>query len=454
MLSRHHRLGLHAAAAVVLAGVAVVATGGAGNAAAASRPDSYGGDATSAPFEYQVDKSPSPFPVVTDPFHIWVPYAETSLDSSGAATGIASSVYPGQDILGVPALICEFAAQLCNNIPGGIPNYPDWAFAQYPTHKDDSATLSQKPFPGTGPFEVTPNSVTAHADPDRVEATTIVSSAGLDPVATARSATSHSKQSFEGSTLVVDAESTVKGIDIGGGAVHIDQITSTATARVDGGKISAASAITTFSGATAGGTPITIDSTGIHAAGQGDGGAANKQVNAVLANLEKAGITIRSLGITKQARTGQVQAETGGLLITFKRTVTLPTQLPPQVPVSPEGDYFGTLALGRAGVSAFATPAVPLGNVTLPVAPPAVNAGGPPPAAAGALPGSLGTAATVPNGAQPAVVGPAGKRPVALLGVDLTNKRLRTLMLVLLGYPLLVLLTAPLRAPARLPRLR
>lgn len=453
MLSRHHRLGLHAAAAVVLAGVAVVATGGAGNAAAASRPDSYGGDATAASFEYRVDKSPEPFPV-TDPFHVWVPYAETSLDSSGGDFGIASSVYPGQGVLGVPALICEFAAQLCNNVPGGIPNYPDWAFAQYPTHKDDSATLSQKPFPGTGPFELTPNSVTAHADPDNVEATTIVTSAGLDPVATARSATSHSKQSFEGSTLVVIAESTVKGIDIGGGAVHIDQLTSHAIARVDGGKVSAASAVTTISGATAGGTPVTIDSTGIHAAGQGDGGALKNQLNAALSNLDKSGISVRSLGISKQAKTGQAQAETGGLLVTFKQTVTSPTQLPPQVPISPEGDYFGSVTLGGAGVSAFATPAVPFGAVTLPVQPPAVNAGGPPPAAAGSLPGSSGTAATVPNGAQPAVVGPAGKRPVALLGVDLTNKRLRTLMLVLLGYPLLVLLTAPLRAPARFPRLR
>jgi hypothetical protein len=39
-----------------------------------------------------------------------------------------------------------------------------------------------------------------------------------------------------------------------------------------------------------------------------------------------------------------------------------------------------------------------------------------------------------------------------VLGVDLTGDRLRTLSLVLLGYPLLVLLSAPLRAPARLPR--
>jgi hypothetical protein len=39
-----------------------------------------------------------------------------------------------------------------------------------------------------------------------------------------------------------------------------------------------------------------------------------------------------------------------------------------------------------------------------------------------------------------------------VLGVDLSPKRLKVLMLFLLAYPLLVLLSAPLRAPARLPR--
>jgi hypothetical protein len=52
---------------------------------------------------------------------------------------------------------------------------------------------------------------------------------------------------------------------------------------------------------------------------------------------------------------------------------------------------------------------------------------------------------------MPAAAAPQ-TQPAAALGVDLSGKRLRVLALLLLGYPLLVLLSAPLRAPSRLPR--
>src|SRR4051812_34432992 len=194
------RLIRHGVAAVLLAGVAVVATGtGAGAAsAAAARPDSYGGDATAATVEIRVDRAPEPFPV-NDPFHAWVPYAGTSIDSSGGASGIASSIYPGQGFLGVPSLLCVFSAQFCNALPGGgFPKYPDWAHAQYPSHPDDSATLSQKPFPGSGPFATRPNTVEAHADPNKVEATTVANGSSLDKVLSVQSSTAHSLQSFKG----------------------------------------------------------------------------------------------------------------------------------------------------------------------------------------------------------------------------------------------------------------
>src|SRR3954454_8797751 len=137
---QYRRLTGHAVAAVLLAGVAVVATGagaGAANSTSASRPDSYGGDAGPAAIEFRVDKHPFPFPV-TDPFHDWVPYAGTSIDSSGQDEGVASSVYPGQGFIGVPALICEVGAELCDGFPGGkgLPDYPDWPHAQYPSHPD------------------------------------------------------------------------------------------------------------------------------------------------------------------------------------------------------------------------------------------------------------------------------------------------------------------------------
>lgn len=458
MISRYRVIG-HAVAALTIAGVAVVATSvGAGASptpqaqtqAAASRPDSFGGNSVASSMEFRVDKEPFPFPV-TDPFHSWVPYAGTSLDSSGGDEAIASTIYPGQGFLGVPNLLCVFAPPLCANMPGGgPPKYPDWAHAQYPAHKDDSATLSSKPFPGSGPFEVTPNTVDAHADPDRVEATAITSGGGLSGVVTAQQETSHSLQEWHGNTLVLTADSVVKGVNIGG-QLHIDEIHSTATAEIDGTDVGLSSANTTVSGATVAGQGATIDSTGIHVASAGDNGAVKNAVNAALASLAKQGISVKSLGVTKKADPRGVNAQAGGLLMTGTTNVNGPNL--PGLGGNANGSYTITAVIGGAGVNAFAAPAVPF-NVNLPV-PPAPTAGGTTPAApaqAGTppLPSAPQTQST-PQQGQPAIVaGPAPKN--AALPIDLTNKKLETLALVLLGYPLLLLLAAPLRAPARLPR--
>jgi hypothetical protein len=451
MLARRHRLAGHAVAAVLLAGVAVVATGaGAGAASsAASRPDSYGGEATASSMQIRVDKQPFPFPV-TDPFHDWIPYADSSLDSSGGGEATASTIYPGQGVLGVPALLCEFNAQFCHAVVEKLPRYPDYAHAQYPAKPDDSATLSQKPFPGTGPFELTPNHVQAHADPSRAEATSDVNNAGVSPVVTVQSATSHSRTYFQGSTLLVTAESVLKGVDIGG-QLHIDQITSTATGKVDGDKVGDSKAVTTVSGATVAGQGVTIDSTGIHAGPGSDNGLLKKTLNSALSKLASQGIDVRSLGTTHSARPQKVAAETGGLLVIATKDVNGPT-LPAAGGIE-NGTYTLTATLGGAGINAFATPAVPVPDFQVPGVPTTGSGAVPPPPAAssgGTLPTQTGTT-TTPTGQQPAVAGTTQPKPVAL-PTDLTNKKLKTLALVLLAYPLLILATAPFRAPARLPR--
>lgn len=455
MTTRRYRLAGHAVAAVLLSGVAVVATGaGAGAAtvatqASATRADSYAGDTTAASMEFRLDKQPFNFPV-NDPFHNWIPYADTSIDSSGGAESIASTVYPGQGVLGVPALLCEFNAQLCDNVISRIPNYPDWAHAQYPAHPDDSATLSQKPFPGSGPFEITPNKVDAHADPNRVTALAATNNSGLTGVVTVQSASSNSAQKFVGSTLVLTAESVLKGVDIGG-QLHIDEIRSTATGKIDGAKVATSSASTTVSGATVAGQGVTIDSTGIHAGPGGDNGLLKKTLNTALHTLGGKGITVRSLGITHTARPHKVEAQTGGVLVIAKQTVNVPQSLP-GIGGGENGDYTLTANLAGAGINAFASPSQGVGSVTLPSTPP-VSAGAPPP------PSTTGTSSTpatqtqsTGSGQQPAVAGSTPQQENAALPIDLTNKRLKTLALVLLGYPLLVLMAAPFRAPSRLPR--
>jgi hypothetical protein len=136
------------------------------------------------------------------------------------------------------------------------------------------------------------------------------------------------------------------------------------------------------------------------------------------------------------------------------RQVDVPN--PAQLPVQPSGTYLLTATLGGAGIDAYASPAVPLGGTIQVPPPPPVTGGGPAPAAAsgaGAPPAGAPATQTKPAPGQPPTVAAGAAPKSAALAADLTNERLKTLALVLLGYPLLVLMAAPFRAPARLPRI-
>jgi hypothetical protein len=410
MLSRPVRALGHVGAVTLLSGTAFVATAGTGSAAAPSRPDSYGGDATASTIHVQGNRKPGLFPAVDNPFNSDLPYASTSIDSSGAATASAAPYTPGQGVLGVPALLCVFAGPLCQKVTP--PDYPFLAYAQYPSKQDAKATVA----PGTvqaGAAQVTLGKTVAHADPDRVAALTEAGGAGIAGALSADEATAHSEQHFVGATLVSSTESIVKGLDIAAKVLHIDSVRSVATSKVDGAKVSAATATTTVSGASVAGTPVTIDSKGIHAAGHGDDGAATHQVNAALKALAQAGVSVRQLGSTHKAHKGVAVAQTGGLLITFTRPVNVKNPVPPlpcpPAPLpcvssgpNPNGTYFGSVTLAGAGVSAFATPASPAVSVG-PVDVPSPQAGGPQPVSHG---GGGGTAPAPPG--SDAVAGGTG----------------------------------------------
>jgi hypothetical protein len=440
----------------VLAGSAVLLVDAPGHAAADPRPDVYDGAAVASVLHVQADREPQLFPV-TDPLHAEIPYATTALDSSGGATASAASLYPGAGALGLRGLLCTFDSRAC--LP--LPDYPLMATASYPTAPDAQAQPSQPPV--AGPIGVTPGLTVAHADPNRVEAR--AQAAGLDVagVVSVESAATHSKQAFEGGTLVVTAESTLQGLDIGGGALHVDALRSVSVSRVDGRQVTTTSATTTLTGATAGGTPVTVDSTGVHVAGNGDDGVATSNANAVLAALQAAGIDVRLAVPTRSTKDGVAAASTGGLLVSFRRPVDLPTvplPLPPGVPaVTYNGDYYGTVGVGGAGVIAFASPGSDDGS-WVPLPPPVVDTPTPPSVAPAVSPGlpAIGNPQPGDNhvGSGPQLAGPrlAG-RPLAVLGVDLSHERLKTLALVLVGYPALVLLLSPLRArPRRRPSFR
>jgi hypothetical protein len=445
---------LHAVAATGLAAAAVLGTGAPGHAADAQRPDSYGGDATATGLHWTVDRNPQPTPV-TDLFDVSLPYATSSLDSSGSASATAAPFTPGPGVLGVPGLICQTQVP-CASLPP-FPSYPLQAVASYPTSQDATATASVPAFENSG-VSIAPGRTVAHADLSRVEGTASAGAGSVNGLLTADSATSSTKQSFEGSTLVVKAESDVAGLDVVG-QLHVDAVRTVAIARVDGEKVLSSRATTTLTGATLAGQAVTIDETGIHVPGAGDGGQVPSAVNSALAALKANGVTVRLLAPEHQAKDGTASASSGGLLVSFLNTVSLPPppqlpplpqlppplpQLPQGLPVSTNGDYFGSVTIGGAGVSAFASPALDFSFPSFDVPPflaaPPVTA--PAPGTAVQAPRAPVPPGGLAGGTPPDLATGVHGRPVAVLGVDLSNEKLRTLALVLLGYPALVLLTS------------
>lgn len=449
--TRGARVLLHLAAVTALSTGSLLVVGGAGHADTATRPDVYSGDSVASALHAQTDRDPALFPV-SDPLHVEIPYATSSLDSSGGATASAATLFPGAGALGLRGLMCTFDSRAC--LP--LPDYPLMATASYPTAPDAKTQTTQAPVDG-GPFTVTPGVTSAHADPGRVEART--QAAGLDVAGavSATSATSVSKQVFEGSTLVVTAESTVKGLDIAGGALHVDAVRSVAVSRVDGEQVLSTTATTTVTGATAGGTPVVIDTTGVHVAGAGDGGAVPSGANTVLAALKAAGVDVRLVAPTRSTKDGVAASSTGGVMVSFRRTVDRYTPglpLPPGVPsVTYDGDYFGTVSVAGAGVSAYAFPALPQQPWQLP--PPVVGQPAPPAAVAPvgsavvAPPGGPAPSAGTPVGPTLAAPRHLGRPAIRLLGEDLSSARLKALALALLAYPALVLLLSPVRGRPR-----
>lgn len=453
-----HRLSRHGVGLAALTAVMVFSHGAAGSAASSEAPAAYGGESAASAFHFFADRAPG-FTPVADLFHIELPYATSSFDSNGTISSRAASAFPGDGVLGARGLVC-FSTPVCDpRVP--LPGYPLIAEASYPTNPKSSAQAS-----GTttevGPATLNPAVVVAHALPAGVDALTTASSVAVHSMLTAAAVRTRSTQRFVKGALEVSAESSVTGLDFAGGLLHIDGISSVARGMVDGVGVHSTVVSTTVSGATAGGVPVVIDETGIHAAGESDSSATAALENA-LAQLKAAGIGVRATGTDRANAVGAVSARTGGLLVRFEKSVADVPPVPggPGLPANGGGDYFGTVSIAGAGITGFARPASAVVDVPLPTVDfQATTDRREPPIAAGGIGlSSAGTLGTPPifgsPGAptSPLIAGaPGGAHPVALLGVDLTAEQLKRLSLVLLFYPLLVLLGSALRAPSRLPR--
>lgn len=446
----------------------------------------FSGTASATGVRMAIDTNPPAIPV-SDAFDVQVPGGVSQLTSTGTAKASASLASPGNSGSGI-ALICTAdprAGQLCQGINSATsqtpigpfpPDFPLTATASYPENggKPVTAAVSSPPL-GAGAFKAQPASATALAGPTEVSTQSGVGSASLaagTPLAmTSGTATETTHQTIADGKLTVTANSTVKNITIGG-VIHIDQITSIATASNDGQGHTTKTGSVTASGVTVAGQPASIDNTGIHLGSQGDKGLLGQTVSKTLQQvLSSQGFTIQLLGLDTTSSQDSVSADVGGLVIQFKRTVTglpnpnqyLPVCLPAPsdcvlTPPDPNADYIGTVAFGQASATAYATPAPTFdfgsfgfGNLagTPSTGPTTTFMPGTP-----GTPGTPGMPGLAPNGVPNPLVAGAQKSEYVNAGNLLkgTSDRMKLVFPALFLAALGALAGGVFRYPSRLPR--
>jgi hypothetical protein len=486
------------AGAAGLAAFALVPGAGA-RAAAGTPPASFGATSAASGVEYSFDKRPQPTPV-SDMIHGASPFATSVLAGVGSSSAEAASVYLG-GIQGIPQLICTAAGGDANGAycdqfppPGTFPPpYPFDAYAQYPNTKTSDATLSNKQTVGVPGAPLNATVGRTHAEAQELSAaanSTVSSSTFLNGVARTGSSVSTTSQSVDSAGAIVSkADTLVKDISIAN-LIKIGSVHSTVTVIYDGKAKPKVTLVTTISQASANKIGITIDQTGIHVAS-----ANTKQVQDILNQqlnylLGASGFTFQVLSATSAFADHTVNAQSGGLLVSYDNIVSgvpespalkdIPfctkilkakllkpltdplAQVPvnfctPPAPPNPNGRYIGSITFGRAGtlVNASTFDLTGIGNVPLP------NGGFPGTGSTTTLtPGTPGTSGTpgIPgtSGTAPQVAPTTGNPQIAT-GVGFVEdlgdvaKRLKYLFPALLLAVIGVLAGRLGPAPARLP---
>ncbi|HVA43847.1 MAG TPA: hypothetical protein VNF50_10220 [Acidimicrobiales bacterium] len=199
----------------------------------------------------------------------------------------------------------------------------------------------------------------AKATGSEVSATTSLAGAAVPGAVSAGKVATTSDTKLVTTTVSGTASSTLSDIAIDGGLIKIASFTSTADASANGATSTGrAGASSSVSGATVAGVPVTIDQSGVHAAGSGARTTAgNAAVNQALAG---AGMSVFVAGPRKTVTGATASEQAGSVVFVWK---------PPQ---DPSSDSF-TVALGGASVSVQATGGS--GAALLAVAPPGVFGG-------------------------------------------------------------------------------
>ena len=213
--------------------------------------------------------------------------------------------------------------------------------------------------------------------------------------------------------------SFLKDLHLAGGVLTIDSVASRAVVTTNGTSVTTSGG-TTISGLEVGGIPVSVDGTGIHAAGSDvPAGTATEAVRSVLAN---AGVQLYATTPVKQASGGSGSYRAGSLVVVMDVDHA-----------GPKDDV--VVVLGGAEASAAAT--LPyLVHVTVPPYQPGPAAAGAPGTGGLAPAAPLGPGSVAAGGQGPAVAapgsGPSGAA-LSLAGLQLTPGLSTTALLALAG---------------------
>jgi hypothetical protein len=227
---------------------------------------------------------------------------------------------------------------------------------------DYPLVVEQRDFEDAKHSEIPGATMATDVKPDHSEARADYGGTSVPAVYSFGSISSASDVKLETDKLTSVATAAVNGVDVLGGALHIDSVQSQAIASSDS-KTATCGGSTTVSGATVGGTPVTIDQTGVHAQGSTilPGVDPNKVVASV---LSASGIDVRTLADTDNCADANANRTSGGLLIGIP--------LPAIGPVPPGGRL--NILLANTSATAGATPPFDLtGGVKPPATTPSLT---------------------------------------------------------------------------------
>jgi hypothetical protein len=282
------------------------------------RPTAYVGIAAASGLFQNTDRN-NGISATIEPFYASIPDG-LSVFSSDTDTARASAYYPGATVAGLGALLCTAGA------PCGLPSYPLIATADqsHPDAAVDPLGGLQAP----GAFSTGVVQAVVHAGVDYVSTKATISdlqlgqmtgsavaatrafraSTGASPSSTSGTALLHigslestTRQDFtHTATLVVHAESQLRGVDIAG-LIHIDSIDASSMYTTDGKSVHSHVDHLSVLGASAAGVPVEIGSDGVTVAGSGSGGSALDALNSALQSaLSSSGLGLHVIGVTHE----------------------------------------------------------------------------------------------------------------------------------------------------------